>query len=303
MIKATILKDSIHNGNRITTFELEYPRFIHAEIMTHRLFSRNAASSRAIPVKTTAKQIKESPEQPVIWGKNISGMQSSGELTGIKLHLAKFAWNTAAYIAATSSEILSKLGVHKQWANRVSEYAQTYKVVITATEWDNFFHLRRHKDAQPEIKELADKMYESLNASIPFELKKDEWHLPYISTARNDNGSIIYFTEEGALTLEEAKQISASSCAQVSYRRLDTSLEKAKKIFDMLIKAEVIHASPFEHLATPVIKPYNRMMEMSDWQEGVTHVDKNSDFWSGNLKNWVQYRHLIPNNTCTDYNK
>lgn len=317
MIKATILADSKYGLDRITTFELEYPRWVHAEVMTHRLFSRNAASSRAIPVKTTAKQIKENPEEPIIWGKNVSGMQSSGELSPVKRFFAKGLWKLAAKSAATFSIMLSNLGVHKQWANRVSEYAQTYKVVVTATEYDNFFHLRNHKDAQPEIKELAALMYEELQNSTPNTLKAGEWHLPYIHIARDCRGNIIYLSEPleipdstatdynatkvlPSLSLEEAKKVSASSCAQVSYRRLDTSLVKAEKIFDMLIQAEIIHASPFEHLATPINKAYDPN-DFRTWQKGVTHMDRLGYLWSGNFKGWVQYRHLIPNNTCTNY--
>ncbi len=299
-IKATIIADSISNGSRITTFELEYPRWIHAEILTHRLFSRNAASSRAIPVSKTAKQVKSNPERPIIWGTNKPGMQSTGEITGTKLLLVKAVWNATAWLAGSSSILLSKLGLHKQWANRVAEYAQTYKVVVTSTEFDNFFHLRKHKDAQPEIKELAELMYVAVKLNDPTLLKEGEWHLPYITTKFSDDNTIIYSSNGVDLTLEEAQQVSASCCAQISYRQLDVSLEKAKKIFIMLIKAEVIHASPFEHLATPITNKDN-FISVEDWDEGVTHVDKYGEFWSGNLRGWIQYRHLITNNTCTEY--
>lgn len=299
-IKATIIADSTYQGKRLTTFELEYPRWIHSEMLTHRLFSRNAASSRAIPVKTTARQIKDNPEFPIVWGKKKSGMQSEGELSAVKMALAGVVWKYTAKLAATSSIILDKLGLHKQWANRVSEYAQSYKVIVTATSYDNFFHLRRHKDAQPEIKALADEMYEALKTNQPQALKEGEWHLPYITNELED-GHLQYFSEGVPVSLEDAKKISVSSCAQVSYRKLDTSLEKAKKIFNMLINAEVIHASPFEHVATPISDKYNPALGIKDWQEGVTHVDKQGNFWSGNFKGWVQYRHLLRNNTCDNY--
>lgn len=319
-IKATIIADSTYEDKRLTTFELEYPRWIHAELMTHRLFSRNAASSRAIPVKTTAKQIKDDPEMPIEWGKNISGMQSSGELSAWKMYLAGIVWKSTAKMAATSSVILAKLGLHKQWANRVAEWAQTYKVIVTSTDFENFFHLRYHEDAQPEIRELAKLMYETLRANQPNELRKGEWHLPYIHTTRDCLGNLMYLSEPleeldeshpdynktrmlPTISLEIAQKISVSSCAQVSYRKLDTSIDKAEKIFDMLINADVIHASPFEHIATPTCDDYNRSRDPNDWEQGVTHMDRSGEYWSGNFKGWIQYRHLIKNNTCTNFEK
>lgn len=319
-IKATIIADSVYNGKRLTTFELEYPRFIHAELMTHRLFSRNAASSRAIPVKTTARQIKDDPEMPIVWGKNISGMQSEGELSAWKMYLAGIIWRGTAKMAATSSIMLAKLGLHKQWANRVAEWAQTYKVIVTSTDFENFFHLRYHDDAQPEIRQLAAQMYNELLIKRPNQLKEGEWHLPYIHTTKDCLGNLIYLSKPvkdldisdpdcnktrvlPSLSLEDAQKISVSSCAQVSYRKLDTSIDKAKKIFDMLISADVIHASPFEHVATPITDKYSPTLGIKDWQEGVTHVDKDGEFWSGNFKGWIQYRHLIKNNTCTRFEK
>ena len=49
-IKAVIAADSINvKGKRITTFIVTMPRIVLAELNTHRVFSRNSASSRAIP--------------------------------------------------------------------------------------------------------------------------------------------------------------------------------------------------------------------------------------------------------------
>lgn len=295
-IKAKVIADSSYNTNRITTLELEYPRFIHGEFMTHRLFSRNAASSRAIPIKKVMEQVWNNPAIPVEWGANQSGMQSGKQVKYPKL--AKFAWKLAAKSAVLSAKVLEKLGLHKQLANRVLEPFQLMKTVVTSTEWDNFFHLRSHKDAQPEIKYLSDAMLSAISISTPTVLIEGEWHLPYTESCLED-GIRQYFSAGIPVSLEDAIKISASSCAQVSYRLLDTSLEKAKKIYDMLIKAEVIHASPFEHLGLPINTTdlsYDSLTH--EWPEGVTHMDKNNNFWSGNLKGWIQYRHLIPNNTC-----
>lgn len=297
-IKATVIADSFSatTNQRITTFELEYPRWVHAELMTHRMFSRNAASSRAIPVHKTAHQIKHDPAQPVMWGANQSGMQSDNEISGIKLWLAKRVWNVAAYTAASFSQLLAKLGMHKQYANRVSEYAQTYKVLVTATSFDNFFNLRCHADAQPEIRTLSKLMYEALSASQQIVIYPGEWHLPYVERTRHE-GDLGYSIGDDLVSLEEAQKVSASCSAQISYRLLDTSVNKADFIYSMLVLAEPLHASPFEHLATP-------MDTDTDFTtEGVTHMDKLANYWSGNFCNWIQYRHLLPKNTCYNYVK
>lgn len=292
MISATIIKDSINNsGTRITTFELEYPRFIHAEVMTHRMFSRNSASSRAIPISKVIEQVKTNPAQPVHWGKNQSGMQANEELQGIPKVAARDSWLCAAEEMATRAKILSDIGLHKQVVNRLLEPFQIMKVIVTATEFKNFFWLRDHPDAQPEIQELARKMKGVYDYSSPELLEEDMWHLPYVNTKLDaySGNQTYWLDEETEISLEDALMISCSCCAQVSYRKLDTSLEKAKDIYKKLVESEPVHASAFEHCA----KVPDRF---DDWVSGMTHEDQFGKWWSGNFKNWVQYRQLIPNN-------
>lgn len=287
MIKAKIIADSIsESGVRITTFELEYCRYIHAQVLTHRLMSRNSASSRAIPVKKVISQVWNDPVLPLHWGKNKPGMQADEELSGWRLSVVKAAWKGAAKVAASVAWVMDKVGLHKQAANRILEPFQYMKVVMTATEWDNFFSLRCHKDAQPEIKALADVMYDVYRAGSPKALREGMWHTPYYGDG--------WWSEESPHSLEEALAISSSCCAQVSYRVLDDSLEKAAKIFDKLVHSKPVHASPMEHQATPVI----------EWtQEGVTHMDKQGYYWSGNLRSWVQHRQLLEDHTCWNFSK
>lgn len=237
-ISAKIIKDSINlSGFRITTLELEYPRFIHSEFMTHRDFSRNAASSRAIPIKRMIDLILKNMASPIHWGANQAGMQAKSELIGLKLYLAKTLWETAGYFITIIAYLMEKVGVHKQITNRILEPWSHIKVVLTSTKFQNWENLRLHPDAQPEIYELAKQIKKAMNESTPQKLNWGEWHLPYVEQ------------EDLKLPLETQKEISASACAQVSYRNLDTSVDKAQKIYSMLINADVIHASPFEHVA------------------------------------------------------
>lgn len=289
MISAKIICDSISpSGVRMTTMEIEYPRFILAELNTHRMLSKNSASSRAIPVTAMHKTLVA---EPVSWGKNQPGMQASEELNNADRGMALYVWNQARDMAVKYSTVLaSELGVHKQLANRVTEPWMMMKTVISGTEWSNFFYLRNHRDAQPEIRELAKRMHEAMVASVPTRLLPGEWHLPYVQTCRDKLNDIFYRDSDGSeLTLEDARIVSASCCAQVSYRKNDDGLEKARKIYKQLIESTPAHASPVEHQATPM-KPTKFPFD----HIGVTHVDGKGHRWSGNLQEWVQFRKLIP---------
>lgn len=285
-ISAKILKDSISpSGVRITTFELVYNRYIHSEVMTHRVASKNASSSRAVPIKKFVDMVLSDPATPTHWGKNQAGMQANEELTGARLVAAKLVWGFAAKSAAYLSLLLSKIGVHKQIANRLTEPFQFMKVVFTSTEYANLFHLRAHKDAQPEFQKLAFAMKLAMLGSTPMQLFAGEWHLPYIHTTRDEsNGELRYWSEGAEVDLETAQKISASCCAQVSYRVLNADIDKAEDIFYKLIYSDPIHASPTEHQATPIVANKRGMY---------THKDVNGEAWSGNLRGWAQYRHLV----------
>lgn len=310
-ISAKIIAHS-HNGrgNEIITFELEYPRIIHSELMTHRLFSRNAASSRAIPVKTLIEMVRNEPAMPYRFGANQPGMQDKGvEHDGIvgAGYTGREWWKLAALSAARFAEELAEAGYHKQIANRLLEPFQRMKTVLTATEYENFWWLRVDADADPTIEALAIAMHKEYEASEPELLQPGQWHTPYVyhSTDIKGNFAGYYILDENGewpvdLTLEEAKSISASCCAQVSYRRLNSTKDKALDIYGRLLTGRKVHASPFEHQGTPMeeIDGYKNMQEYKcGWEDGVTHMDRDGDLWSANFKGWIQHRQLLDNHT------
>lgn len=240
------------NNKEIITLEIELHRFILPEFNTHRTFSRNFQSSRAVPVKKLIEQVRNDPAIPVHWGKNQAGMVADGECNKYvhteEVHgvdrLAEDVWKISANEAADLAEDFNKAGYHKQIVNRLLEPFMWTKGVVTASKeaFEAFFTLRSHKDAQPEIKALSDVMMEVIEGSIGRQLTYGEYHLPY-------------YDREEKLPIEQAIKISTSSCAQVSYRTLDTSLEKAIKIYDMLnlpengkYKEDPPHFSPTEHV-------------------------------------------------------
>lgn len=297
MIKATVIADSIGpTGIRITSFEIEYPRFILAELNTHRLLSKNSASSRAIPVAKMHEQISTNPATPVYWGRNRPGMQSGEELSGDALGMAKYYWEGAKNAAIRFAGSMAELQLAKEVANRVTEPWMTMKTVITGTEWSNFYYLRNHYQAQPEIQALAAAMYKAHTESKPKQLEPGEWHLPYVWASRDIMGTLYYRDNSGnELSLEDAKVISVSCCAQVSYRKNDDSLEKAQNIFDKLINSKPAHSSPTEHQATPMPLRYLGMEDTGRkyWPRGISHQCQDGSYWSGNLQGWIQYRKTL----------
>lgn len=288
-ITAKVVADSTSNDVRLTTLELRYPRFIHSEFMTHRMFSRNASSSRAIPVKKMIEQVDNDPAAPIHWGANQPGMQARVELPDYKKSRAQGTWSRASQVAKSKAITLDFTGAHKQIVNRILEPFQFISVVVTATEWDNFFKLRLHEDAQPEIYELARVMKQAMEESEPTLLGQGQYHVPYTEYGH----TLAKFQSN----VEEMIKASVARCARVSYLNHDNSepnMEKDIKLHDQLLNAG--HMSPFEHIATPM----NTVEAFVDyeyvpyhWQDGVTHMDKYDEYWSGNLRGWIQYRQLV----------
>ena len=284
MIKAKVICDSISPSRvRLTTLELQYHRFVHSEMMTHRMFSRNASSSRAIPVDKMLKQVEENPAMPIHWGKNQPGMQAREELSEIEIDVVKSDWNYASKRMTEIATLMSEMDLHKQIVNRILEPFQWIKVIVTATEWDNFFKLRHHEDAQPEIRELADVMKSAMYCSDPTLLQPGEWHLPYVDLNEfDDSGDPI----------SEAIKCSVARCARISFLNHDNStpnIEKDIALADMLLAAG--HCSPFEHIATPM--DFAKDTFELAWENGVTHKDRDNNFWSGNFRGFIMYRQLL----------
>lgn len=292
-ITARVVTDSISNNTRLVTLNLRYPRFIHSELMTHRMFSRNASSGRATPFHKM-----KYGAAPIHWGKNFSGMQAKEEINEpVTVHNSicledpyvdkEQAWKFAERCAVAWAKAFSKAGYHKQIVNRLTEPFQFINVLVTSTEWDNFFNLREHDDAQPEIRELATVMKTAMAASSPKLLDEGEWHLPFIT--KDD-----YHNFAGVSAKSYAK-ISAARCARVSYNNHDNSdpiIKNDIELADRLLKAG--HMSPFEHQATPMRLLWDGAgLAYTSWNVGITHVDRYRNWWSGNFRNWIQFRQML----------
>lgn len=272
----------------IYTLRLRYPRIIHAEIMTHRAFSRNARSSRAVPVKTMLDEVRNAPFVPWHWGKNQKGMQAGEECNELvripdwedvdmggapKTYIYKReeAWLQARDKAVDVAAAMMEAGYHKQIPNRLLEPFAWIDTLITATDWKNFLWLRDHKDAEPHLQDLARLVKHALDHVVIQELEEDDWHLPYITRTDYE-----YAMALRGNSFEEFAdflcRISAARCARISYAPFDgdASYERELERYDSLVKSDRVHASPLEHAAMV--------------GEGL----------SGNFaKGWIQYRKTI----------
>lgn len=279
-IRAKIVADSIYKpgskdyeSHRLTTFSLRYPRFIHSQLLTHRAFSRNASSSRAIPVRKMMKNIEDDPAMPIHWGKNKKGMRAGKEISDPGG--AEALWKSAMLACSKYTEKLVELGVHKQIANRLLEPWQHIDVLCTATEYSNFFNLRIASEAQPEIRELAIQMADLYYSQEPQELLTDNtWHLPYIVKEDLEGLDPIDIND----TL---RKMSVARCARVSYMNHENRKPTTKEDVDLHNRLlESRHMSCFEHMARPL------------------HIGEHS---KGNLRGWVSYREMLPNENQTSY--
>ncbi len=295
-ISATVIKDSIsRSGNRLLTYELVYPRIILAEANTHCMLEKNSSSSRAVPVEAAMKLIEESPAMPVEWGSNNSGMVSNEPLSELQRDAAIALWKEAAKSAVSFARVMSDKGginAHKQIANRIAEPFTFMKTVMSGTEWENFFWLRDHPDADPTFRELAATMNIARAKSTPTLLQPNEWHVPYVEY---QNGKYWASSNE-EISLDVALKVSSSCCAQASYRKLDDSVEKAVRVFDMLnigSETKPAHASPLTHQGTPMENFDGSVI--GNWPHGVTHLRRDGSYWSGKFQGWIQHRQLISN--------
>jgi len=301
-ISAKIIADSQFEEYRLTTFQVRLHRFILPEITRHRMLSFSVGSNRAVPTNKIIGQVEDNPAFPVFWGKNKPGM-SADEEEHAPIHdnacliynpprpmcvSREQFWQAVSYRNATAARNMKDAGYHKQITNRLLEPFQWCDMIISGTEWGNFFDLRLDSAAQPEIRRVAQEMKRSLENSTPNPLQLGEWHFPYVDTEVD--------TE---LDLETRRLCSAARCARVSYLNHDKSepdvekdVELAKRLMDDW------HWSPFEHQGTPMKVTNGYKTGLWSLKEGLdspgyTHVDCNLDVWSANFRGFIQHRKLI----------
>ena len=301
--------DINNKENELLTVQVKYGLIIHAEFLRHRMLSRGVKSNRAIPMNIIRKEVLQDPYVPVWFGAAQKGMVADNEMK--YKWLGRQVWLKSRYLACGVHWLADKLGAHKEWANRLLNPWQFVRETITATEWDNLYNLRLHKDAQKDIQEIVNCIYVAHKNSTPLEIKQGEWHVPYVNRERDqDTGLLNYLDNDGTkLFYSDALKSSAARCARSSYDKHDgtkTTFKNDEPLYNMLIDSDPKHASPVEHQGTPLERSsYTKYVNTwgEFFEDGVTHIDIYSKLWSGNFKGWVQHRQLLADHTCTEYKK
>lgn len=287
-----VLRDSVSPDNvRLITLEVTYPRLIHSEVMTHRVFSRNSASSRAIPVEKMLKRVQEDPFVPIHWGKNQKGMSAEVELTKEEQREAELEWLLARDHAVTRAQVLLNIGVHKQVTNRLLEPFLWHTVIVTSTEWPNWDGLRVNKAAQPEIERIARLMLAARQASSPSPVNYGDWHLPLVEPAEAFDLQVVF-----GMTVQDVVKVSVGRCARVSYLTHDGKRDpRADVELAERLKASG-HMSPWEHVARPMTREDAEGYLRVPGVVGIDPLDIDlRQVPCGNFHGWVQARKLIPN--------
>ncbi len=309
MISAKIIADSVNElGDRLTTFVLVFPRIVLAEFNTHRMISKNSASSRAIPFDKMLKMVKENPFIPIKWMKEHKGMQGSdyfenNDIIKSENDLLQL-WLLARDKAVESANQLSQYGLTKQVCNRILEPFMWHTVIATGSEWENFFALRAHGAAEIHIQKLAYEMLNVYNSSTPNILSPGQWHIPFgdqFDDERIDKlmpeiqpASLNWYME----MMDAIKvKVATARCARVSYLNFEgkDDYEADVKLHDNLLTMG--HFSPFEHCAKAMSKDEVYRSERIELIDGAY---SKSQGWSGNLKGFIQYRKFIKNENRND---
>jgi thymidylate synthase ThyX len=319
MIQAVVVADSItKKGDRLTTFIVTFPRIILAEVMTHRMFSRNSASSRAIPFDKMVKSVQENPFIPIAWQKDHKGMQGS-EYWTTDIDKLELEWLQARNKAVFQAQTLADAGVTKQLCNRLLEPFMWHTVIITSGKegLENFFNLRNHEAAEIHIQELAKRMLEVYNESIPKQLQTGEWHIPFsdnidleklpLSPVDLTDGDMYKRNQDRWYNPFKIK-VSTARCARVSYTVVgeegkEPNYENDIKLHDRLVESG--HWSPFEHCAKAMsdeeYQSYRKgkhevtLMDNSENKYWFIEDESGELGWCNNFKGFIQYRYLIEN--------
>lgn len=279
MFKVKILADSVNDsGNRLTTFELVYPEFIHNELLTHRMLSRNAMSSRAIPVEKLLKLVEDDPVVPIEFGRNQKGMQAGKPFDDLDLEICTSIWMDACKDAIRHARRLSERGVHKQIVNRILGPYKWINVIASATDWWHFFNLRAHPMAEPHMIKLANTMLALYEVSQPALVLPGRWHLPLIHEQDLIEVRSVWNNQHDID--RELAEISAGRCARVSYltHHGTRDLKEDVSLCRRLTTETPIHASPLEHPARAYLSPHK----------------------FGNYTGWEQLRKFYPSEYTTE---
>lgn len=326
MFEAKILADSIANGARLTTAQLTFPRSILAELNTHKMLCKNAASSRAIPNNKLVKRVTDDPFIPD-FRLNKTGMQAGDSLEEKEALAAQTFWLQFRDAAIVQCQTLNGMNIHKQYVNRLIEPWMFCTVIITGTDWDNMFFQRCHEAAEPSFHKIADMLHEAMFRSIPVKCQLSDWHLPLWNDDRDDLALAVRWTKiidylkdlpdnkKLSVPIDEKVKflidnyalplVSAGRCCKVSYLNLDTNevdLLNDIRLGLFCCTNNPGHWSPLEHQACPasIGDMVYRIDQLEIEQDHISDCrfispKDNEIGYCGPLKGWKQFRKFFKN--------
>lgn len=256
-----MIADSVNPvGDRLTTIEVRLAKFLLAQLNTHRMFSRSAVSSRAVPTEKFIEQVKADPVRPVYWGAAQRGMVASEELSALDRSLAQHVWDEAMRQALAHARELAALKAHKQLGNRVLEPFSFTRSLVSGTDaaWANFFRLRIAHDAQPEMAHAAARMYVARRDSTPKALAQGEWHLPFVGPEWGEDETV-------ASSVDTRLLASAARCARISYLTHDGRSDLHADVNLAMRLIDDQHMSPLEHPAR-ALGTSDRVANYTGWE-------------------------------------
>ena len=231
-MEVKVLLDSVnpYTNVRLTTLHCVYPQFIHQQVLTHRMFSRNSSSLRAISFDRADSEFDT--VYPT-WTLEKKGMQGPlVEDFKTKLMADCIVDEMDNFVSSRCAR-LEELGIHHQDINNYLRPFQNIHTVITATDFENFFQQRLHESTKPDMQRLAQLIYDALEESKP---EETIWHTPLISDLL-----------ESTYTNKQLELISAARLARISYFKWQDDPQKDLELAKKLIENN--HPSPFEHIA------------------------------------------------------
>ncbi len=266
MITAKILADSVSAFSakrRLVTLDLTFPMFVQPQLLRHRAFSFSVQSTRAVPLKEQIRRVREEPCAPLRWGAAQRGMVAENVIDDATIQQARDAWEDAMLDAAAWAERFVELKVHQEVAARLLMPFQWCRMILSATEWNNFFALRIDPHAQAEIRLLAEAIRDAMAASTPKVLLSGEWHLPLVDDEDREwcEGLLNKLEKEPGPHTDSVFRaarsdvmclISAGRCARVSFLQHDGTRKPAR---DLELGKRLVqegHMSPTEHQAAPL---------------------------------------------------
>lgn len=310
--RAEVVADSVSpQGKRVTTLEAEMPRIVLAEFNTHRMFSRNSASSRAIPVHKQIEKLLVEPFIPERFGINQKGMQSYAWLDGLARDEALRIWLRGRDRAVTTA---FELILGEERASDMFKYSPTAGEYATIDQLEAGFEaakkliikeLDKEDPADVEIlnvhKQLANRGLE------PY-----MWHTVIVTATEWENFMALRIDEHAQAEIRKPAELMLAAMKSSTPEALDYGQwhvpfvqpdEKQELDTETKIKISCARCARTSYLTHRGVRDYGEDLTMYGRLAGPGHMspmehscrpNEEGEPQKGNLLGWHQHRADLP---------